>query len=93
MIVVDLGDAIVHIMQEESRRMYELEKLLELSLKLQLIAVGMPDWVQTGFMDYLHRFPKDMPFELTEIPAGKRGKNADIKAHSRKEGELMLAAR
>lgn len=39
----------------------------------------MPDWVQTGFMDYLHRFPKDMPFELTEIPAGKRGKNADIK--------------
>jgi ribosome-associated protein len=26
-IVVDLGDAIVHIMQDESRRMYELEKL------------------------------------------------------------------
>ncbi len=26
-IVVDLGDAIVHIMQEDSRRMYELEKL------------------------------------------------------------------
>ena len=45
-------------------------------MKLQLVAVGtkMPDWVQTGFMDYLHRFPKDMPFELTEIPAGKRGK-------------------
>lgn len=45
-------------------------------LKLQLIAVGtkMPDWVETGFQDYLHRFPKDMPFELTEIPAGKREK-------------------
>lgn len=26
-VVVDLGDAIVHVMQEESRRMYELEKL------------------------------------------------------------------
>lgn len=26
-IVVDLGEAIVHIMQDESRRMYELEKL------------------------------------------------------------------
>ncbi|CAA2928969.1 ribosome silencing factor [Arsenophonus endosymbiont of Bemisia tabaci] len=26
-IVVDLGDAIVHIMQEDSRRMYQLEKL------------------------------------------------------------------
>lgn len=52
----------------------------------------MPDWVQTGFMDYLHRFPKDMPFELIEIPAGKRGKNADIKRILEKEGELMLAA-
>ncbi|WP_204308435.1 23S rRNA (pseudouridine(1915)-N(3))-methyltransferase RlmH, partial [Escherichia coli] len=50
-------------------------------MKLQLIAVGtkMPDWIQTGFMDYLNRFPKDMPLELIEIPAGKRGKNADIK--------------
>ncbi|MEX0635007.1 23S rRNA (pseudouridine(1915)-N(3))-methyltransferase RlmH [Serratia ureilytica] len=39
-------------------------------MKLQLVAVGtkMPDWVQTGFMDYLHRFPKDMPFELTGDP-------------------------
>lgn len=63
-------------------------------MKLQLIAVGtkMPDWVQTGFMDYLHRFPKDMPFELIEVPAGKRGKNADIKRILEKEGELMLAA-
>ena len=49
-------------------------------MKLQLVAVGtkMPDWVQTGFSEYLRRFPKDMPFELVEIPAGKRGKNADI---------------
>lgn len=35
-------------------------------MKLQLVAVGtkMPDWVQTGFSEYLRRFPKDMPFEL-----------------------------
>lgn len=63
-------------------------------MKLQLIAVGtkMPDWVQIAFNDYIRRFPKDMPFELTEIPAGKRGKNADIKRILEKEGELMLAA-
>ncbi|GKX53261.1 23S rRNA (pseudouridine(1915)-N(3))-methyltransferase RlmH [Budvicia aquatica] len=63
-------------------------------MKLQLIAVGtkMPDWVQTGFTEYMRRFPKDMPFELVEIPAGKRGKNADIKRILEKEGELMLAA-
>ena len=59
-------------------------------MKLQLVAVctKMPDWVQTGFSEYLRRFPKDMPFELVEIPAGKRGKNADIKRILEKEGEL-----
>jgi len=63
-------------------------------VKLQLIAVGtkMPDWVQTGFMEYLRRFPKDMPLELIEVSAGKRGKNADIKRILEKEGEAMLAA-
>lgn len=63
-------------------------------MKLQLVAVGtkMPDWVQTGFMEYLRRFPKDMPFELIEVTAGKRGKNADIKRILEKEGEAMLAA-
>ena len=63
-------------------------------MKLQLVAVGtkMPDWVQTGFMEYLRRFPKDMPFELNEVTAGKRGKNADIKRILEKEGEAMLAA-
>lgn len=48
--------------------------------------------VETGFTEYLRRFPKDMPFELVEIPAGKRGKNADIKRILEKEGEQMLAA-
>ncbi|MCK8428052.1 23S rRNA (pseudouridine(1915)-N(3))-methyltransferase RlmH, partial [Erwinia amylovora] len=52
----------------------------------------MPVWVQTGFMAYLRRFPKDMPFELVDIPAGKRGKNADIKRILETEGEMMLAA-
>ncbi|WP_067705520.1 MULTISPECIES: 23S rRNA (pseudouridine(1915)-N(3))-methyltransferase RlmH [unclassified Erwinia] len=63
-------------------------------MKLQLVAVGtkMPDWVQSGFMEYLRRFPKDMPLELVEVPAGKRGKNADIRRILDKEGELMLAA-
>lgn len=33
-----------------------------------------------------------MPFELIEIPAGKRGKNADIKRIIEREGKQMLAA-
>ncbi|MGV3346343.1 23S rRNA (pseudouridine(1915)-N(3))-methyltransferase RlmH [Enterobacteriaceae bacterium LUAb1] len=63
-------------------------------MKLQLVAVGtkMPAWVQTGFLEYLRRFPRDMPLELTEIPAGKRGKNADITKILEKEGDMMLAA-
>ncbi|TCP92182.1 23S rRNA (pseudouridine-1915-N(3)-) methyltransferase [Cricetibacter osteomyelitidis] len=51
----------------------------------------MPDWVTKGFNEYQRRFPKDMPFELVEIPAGKRGKNADIKRILEKEGEQMMA--
>lgn len=63
-------------------------------MKLQLVAVGtkMPTWVQTGFNEYIKRFPNDMPFELSEIPAGKRGKHADIKRIIEKEGAMMLAA-
>ena len=63
-------------------------------MKITLIAVGtkMPSWVTTGFEEYQRRFPKDMPFELIENPAGKRGKNADIKRILEQEGKAMLAA-
>jgi len=63
-------------------------------MKIQLIAVGtkMPKWVEEGFQEYKRRFPHDMPLELVEIPAGKRGKNADIARILQKEGEAMLAA-
>ena len=63
-------------------------------MKIQLIAVGtkMPAGVEHGFEEYRRRFPKDMPFELVEIGAGKRGKNADIPRILQKEGEAMLAA-
>lgn len=63
-------------------------------MKLQLVAVGtkMPEWVEAGLSEYIRRFPKDMPFEVIEIPAGKRGKNADISRILEKEGEQMLAA-
>ena len=63
-------------------------------MKLILIAVGskMPAWVQSGYDEYAGRFPRDMPLELIGIPAGKRGKNADIKRILELEGEKMLAA-
>lgn len=63
-------------------------------MKIQLIAVGtkMPKWIEEGYREYSSRFPKDMLLELIEIPAGKRGKNADITRILQKEGEQMLAA-
>lgn len=62
-------------------------------MKIQLVAVGtkMPKWVEEGFQEYKRRFPYDMPLELIEINAGKRGKNADITRILQKEGEAMLA--
>ncbi|WP_435274061.1 23S rRNA (pseudouridine(1915)-N(3))-methyltransferase RlmH [Psychrobium sp. nBUS_13] len=63
-------------------------------MKIQLVAVGtkMPTWVENGVQEYVRRFPKDCALEITEIPAGKRGKNADIKRILEKEGDLTLAA-
>lgn len=63
-------------------------------MKIQLVAVGtkMPKWVETGFEEYQRRFPKDCSFELTEIAAGKRGKNADIARILQQEGQKMLDA-
>ena len=63
-------------------------------MNIQLVAVGtkMPAWVQSGFVEYQRRFPKDFSLELTEITAGKRGKNADIKRILQQEGEKTLAA-
>ena len=62
-------------------------------MKIQLIAVGskMPKWVELGFVEYQRRFPKDCSFELIEVPAGKRGKNADIPRILQQEGEKMLS--
>ncbi|NRA82644.1 MAG: 23S rRNA (pseudouridine(1915)-N(3))-methyltransferase RlmH [Gammaproteobacteria bacterium] len=63
-------------------------------MKIQIIAVGtkMPNWIESGLQEYLRRFPRDCTLEITEIVAGKRGKNADIKRILQKEGQLTLAA-
>lgn len=63
-------------------------------MQLQLIAIGnkMPGWVDTGVREYTRRFPADMPFSVTQIPAQKRGKNADVARILKKEGQLMIEA-
>ncbi len=61
-------------------------------MRVRLITVGtkMPDWVTTGFNEYQKRLNQDVQLELVEIPAGKRGKNADVNRIVAKEGEQIL---
>lgn len=61
---------------------------------IHLIAVGdkMPHWVTQGYLEYAKRMPHACQLQLHEIPAGKRGKNADITRITREEGQKMLAA-
>lgn len=63
-------------------------------MRIKLIAVGtkMPSWVNEGFQEYQKRLNQDIVLELQEIPAGKRGKNADVLRITEKEGEQMLSA-
>ena len=63
-------------------------------MKIYLIAVGnkMPKFVDEGYKEYAKRFPKDCSLELVEIPAQKRGKNADIARITEQEGNQMIAA-
>lgn len=61
-------------------------------MRIRLITIGtkMPDWVNTGYSEYQKRLTQDVQLELVEIPAGKRGKNADIPRILDKEGKHML---
>lgn len=63
-------------------------------MRIYLITVGqkMPSWVKQGYEEYAKRLPRECELVLKEIPAGKRGKNSDIKRITRDEGERMLAA-
>ena len=52
----------------------------------------MPDWVKSGYDEYAKRLPRECHLQLLEIPAGKRGKGANLARVIREEGERMLAA-
>ncbi len=49
-------------------------------MKIRLLAVGsrMPAWVEAGVDEYRKRLPREMPFEIVEIPPGARGKNVFV---------------
>ena len=52
----------------------------------------MPRWVEQGYQEYSKRLPRECELVLKEIPAGKRGKNADLARITQEEGNKMAAA-
>jgi 23S rRNA (pseudouridine1915-N3)-methyltransferase len=52
----------------------------------------MSDWVKSGYDEYAKRLPRECRLQLVEIPAGKRGKGANLARAIQEEGERMLAA-
>jgi 23S rRNA (pseudouridine1915-N3)-methyltransferase len=63
-------------------------------MRIKLLAVGdrMPPWVRAGFEDYAARLPREWRFELVEIPAAARSKNADIARLKEAEAEKISKA-
>jgi len=63
-------------------------------MRIYLIAVGsrLHDWVYQGYEEFAKRLTHDCTLQLVEIPALKRGKNADIDRVTRDEGQKVLAA-
>ena len=52
----------------------------------------MPDWVKSAYEEYAKRLPRECRLHLVEIPAGQRGKGADMARAIQTEGERVLAA-
>ena len=63
-------------------------------MQIHIAAIGqkMPRWVNEGYVEYAKRLPHQARLNLIEVPAGKRGKNADVARILDDEGERLLAA-
>jgi 23S rRNA (pseudouridine1915-N3)-methyltransferase len=63
-------------------------------MQIHIIAVGerMPEWVEAAYTEYARRLPHECRLTLHAIPAGKRGKGADLARLTRDEGARQLAA-
>ena len=58
-------------------------------MRLNLIAVGkrMPIWVDTAFIEYSKRLPKNINFNLNQIAPEKRSRNRSLQELKKNEDE------
>ena len=63
-------------------------------MRVLLLTIGnrMPAWVNPAFLEYARRMPSQCTLELREIPALKRGKNADTGRILEKEAGALARA-
>ncbi|WP_018232102.1 23S rRNA (pseudouridine(1915)-N(3))-methyltransferase RlmH [Thioalkalivibrio thiocyanodenitrificans] len=63
-------------------------------MRIHLLAVGerMPAWVVEAYREYAGRLPGECSLHLKEIPANRRGRNADLARIAEAEGARMLDA-
>ena len=63
-------------------------------LTIHLVAVGekMPSWVDQGFAEYQKRIRGRLSLKLIEVPAGKRGRNANIERVIADEDQRLQSA-
>lgn len=63
-------------------------------MRLKIIAVGtrVPDWVATGFDEYLRRMPRDNRVELIAVPAADRRKARPVTDWQEEEAARLQSA-
>ena len=63
-------------------------------MRIHLLAIGtgMPAWLREGYADYAGRLRAGARLELTEIPAERRAKGADLSRIREIEGQRLLQA-
>ena len=63
-------------------------------LTIHLVVIGekMPAWVDAGFAEYQKRIRGRLALKLVEVPAIRRGKNADLVRIAREEDQRLLNA-
>ncbi|MFC4159864.1 23S rRNA (pseudouridine(1915)-N(3))-methyltransferase RlmH [Chitinimonas lacunae] len=63
-------------------------------MKLWIIAVGhkMPAWVESGYMEYARRMPREAEIKLVELKPEKRAANTSVERIMEVERDRILTA-
>lgn len=63
-------------------------------MRIHLVAVGkkMPEWVDSGFLEFRKRTPPELQVKLVEITPSVRNKTTPVKKNIKEEGERIQSA-